>query len=54
MHEATPDCFVVPALTAQDPLGQILRVGAQRLLTQAIEQEVEKWPDAQRLGRTLE
>ena len=46
MHEATPDCCVVPALAAQDTLGQILRIGAQRLLIQAVEQEVAQWIDS--------
>ena len=46
MHEATADRFVVPALASQDALSEILRVGAQRLLTQAVEQEVAQWIDS--------
>jgi putative transposase len=46
MHEATPDCLVLPVLAAPDALGEILRIGAQRLLTQAVEQEVAQWIDS--------
>ena len=46
MPDSTTDSLAFPspeALAAADPLTDILRQGAQRLLTQAIEAEVEQW-----------
>ena len=40
MQEHTPIPFPHPQLTAADPLTEVLRQGAQRLLTQAIEAEI--------------
>jgi putative transposase len=43
MQEATLDRLIVPAPASGDVLSEILRAGAQRLLTQAIEDEVTEW-----------
>jgi len=43
MNENTAQSLVVPAVTSQDVLTEILLDGAQRLLGQAIEAEVEGW-----------
>jgi putative transposase len=43
MQEATLDRLIVPAPASRDVLSEILRAGAQRLLTQAIEDEVSDW-----------
>ena len=43
MQEATLDRLIVPAPSSRDVLSEILRAGAQRLLTQAIEDEVTDW-----------
>ena len=43
MQEATLDRLIVPAPAPRDVLSGILRAGAQRLLTQAIEDEVTDW-----------
>jgi hypothetical protein len=45
MQEATLDRLIVPAPApaSRDVLSEILRAGAQRLLTQAIEDEVTEW-----------
>lgn len=43
-HSSTP-IVEFPALSSQDVLTQILRDGAQRMLTQAIEAEVAAWID---------
>jgi len=43
MNETTAQGLVVPAVTSQDMLTEILLDGAQRLLGQAIEAEVEGW-----------
>ena len=43
MREATLDRLIVPAPNSRDVLTDILRAGAQRLLTQAIEDEVTDW-----------
>jgi putative transposase len=40
MQEHTVIPFPHPQLTAEDPLTEVLRQGAQRLLAQAIEVEV--------------
>jgi putative transposase len=48
MQEATADRLVVPALASRDVLTEILRAGAQRLLTQAIEEEVAEWIESRR------
>src|SRR5689334_16315324 len=40
MQEHTAIPFPLPQLTAADPLTEILRQGAQRLLAQAIEDEI--------------
>jgi transposase-like protein len=46
VQEATPDRLMIPAPTSQDVLTGILRQGAQRMLAQAIEAEVQEWIDA--------
>jgi putative transposase len=43
MQKATLDRLIVPAPSSRDVLSEILRAGAQRLLTQAIEDEVTDW-----------
>jgi len=43
MSENTSRGLVVPAATCQDVLPEILRGGAQRLLGQAIEAEIQGW-----------
>src|SRR5882672_3325719 len=43
MQEVTLDRLIVPAQASRDVLSEILRAGAQRLLTQAIEDEVTDW-----------
>jgi putative transposase len=43
MQEATLDRLIVPAPASRDVLSEILRAGAQRLLRQAIEDEVTDW-----------
>ncbi len=43
MNENTAQGLVVPAATSRDVLTEILLDGAQRLLGQAIEAEVEGW-----------
>ena len=43
MNETIAPRLVVPAVTSQDVMTEILRDGAQRLLGQAIEAEVEGW-----------
>lgn len=43
MRESTSQVVSLPAATSQDVLTSILRDGAQRLLTQAIEAEVAEW-----------
>jgi hypothetical protein len=40
MNESTPATLAVPATTSQDVLTEILRDGAQRLLSQAVTAEV--------------
>ena len=46
MRESTSQVVSLPAATGQDVLTSILRDGAQRLLTQAIEAEVAQWIDS--------
>jgi putative transposase len=46
VQEATLDRLIVPAPASRDVLSEILRAGAQRLLTQAIEDEVTDWIEA--------
>lgn len=43
MRESTEAIVSLPAVSSQDVLTSILRAGAQRLLTQAIEAEVAEW-----------
>jgi putative transposase len=43
MRESSNPIVSLPAATAQDVLTSILRVGAQRLLTEAVEAEVAEW-----------
>jgi putative transposase len=44
--ETTTDALTFPATTSRDVLGEILREGAQRMLSHAIEAEVAEWIDA--------
>ena len=46
MQEATLDRLVVPAPASRDVLSEILRAGAQRLLTQAIVDECQDFAKA--------
>ena len=46
MPESSDRIVSLPAATSQDVLTSILRDGAQRLLTQAIEAEVAEWIEA--------
>jgi putative transposase len=46
MQETTLDRWIVPAPASRDALTEILRAGAQRLLTQAIEDEVAEWVES--------
>jgi transposase-like protein len=46
MECSTLDPRVVPVEEGKDLLGEVLRVGAQRLLAQAVEAEVADWIDA--------
>jgi putative transposase len=43
MNESTTDIRIVPLPTGQDVLTAVLRDGARRMLTQAIEAEVAAW-----------
>jgi putative transposase len=43
MQEATVDRLIVPAPSSRDVLTEVLRAGAQRLLSEAIEAEVAEW-----------
>src|SRR3954468_14957756 len=46
MIESTTDILIVPLPKGQDVLTEILRDGARRLLSEAIEAEVAAWIDA--------
>jgi putative transposase len=48
MRESNDPIVSLPAVGAQDVLTSILRDGAQRLLTHAIEAEVAEWIDEHR------
>jgi putative transposase len=48
MKEAISSSLAVPAATSRDVLTEVLRDGAQRLLGQAIEAEVEDWLESHR------
>ena len=43
MREGTIDRFVVPVLHSRDVMTEILRTGAQKMLAQMIQQEVDGW-----------
>lgn len=43
MQEFTVDRFIVPAPACEDILTGLLKQGAQKMLAQAIEAEVEDW-----------
>jgi putative transposase len=43
MRESTSDCFVMPAPQSRDVMTEILRAGAQKMLAQMIQQEVDDW-----------
>ena len=43
MHESTTDRSVVPVAGSRDVMTEILRAGAQKMLAQMIEREVEDW-----------
>lgn len=43
MHETTIDRFIVPVPQSQDVMTEILRAGAQKMLADMIQQEVEDW-----------
>src|SRR4028119_102890 len=46
MQQSTTDIRIVPLPQGQDVLTEVLRVGARRLLAEAIEAEVATWIDA--------
>src|SRR5690348_16530112 len=48
MHLSTTDVCLVPLPQAQDALTEVLRLGAQKLLAQAIEAEVADWIEQHR------
>jgi hypothetical protein len=48
MRESSNPIVSLPVANSQDVLSGILRDGAQRLLTQAIEAEVAEWIDSRR------
>lgn len=43
MRESTIDRFIVPVPQSRDVMTEILRAGAQKMLTQMIQQEVDDW-----------
>ncbi len=43
MHQSTMDRFIAPAPSSQDAITEILRTGAQKMLADMIQQEVEDW-----------
>lgn len=43
MHESTIDRFIAPVPQSQDVMTEILRAGAQKMLADMIQQEVEDW-----------
>ena len=43
MRESTIDRFVLPVPQSRDVMTEILRMGAQKMLTQMIQQEVDDW-----------
>lgn len=43
MRESTIDRFILPVSGSQDVMTEILRAGAQKMLTDMIQQEVEDW-----------
>lgn len=43
MHESTIDRFIVPVPQSQDVMTEILRAGAQKMLADMIQAEVEDW-----------
>jgi putative transposase len=43
MHESTIDRLIAPVAQSQDVMTEILRVGAQKMLADVIQQEVEDW-----------
>jgi len=45
MAESTTQSLAFPESTAKDVMTEILRQGAQRMLTQAIQEEVDEWID---------
>ena len=51
MRESSNRIVSLPAVAAQDVLTSILRDGAQRLLTEAIEAEVAEWIETHRHSR---
>ena len=53
MRESSNPIVSLPAVGAQDVLTCVLRDGAQRLLTQAIEAEVTEWIEAHRHVRDV-
>jgi len=48
MREDSGSAAVLPSVSAQDVLGEILREGAQRMLAKAVQAEVAEWIDARR------
>jgi hypothetical protein len=43
MEESSIDRFIVPVPESRDVMTEILRAGAQKMLAEAIHQEVEGW-----------
>lgn len=48
MRENSGSVVVWPSVTSLDVLGEILREGAQRMLAEAVQAEVNEWMDARR------
>jgi len=54
MRESTSEVVSLPAAASRDVLTSILRDGAQRLLSEAIEAEVAEWIDSHRQHRDIQ
>jgi putative transposase len=48
MREDSGSAVVLPSVSARDVLGEVLRQGAQRMLAEAVQAEVDEWIDAHR------
>lgn len=48
MRENNGSSVVLPSVASRDVLSEILREGAQRMLAEAVQAEVDEWIDAHR------